>query len=182
MRWLQIAHTLPGRTRLRFPALRGDPTASEHIADALAAMPGVREVHVRPFTGSILVIHELDLTSANLVEAAQRILAPDQLLATGEPPPRPRPAVVPELSRIARLTATAFHEIDRDVRRASEGSLDLGTLFALGLLGAGAAEVATSREIPLPPWFNLAWWGYRTFITHEQEELHSSDGVDPAIV
>jgi hypothetical protein len=179
MRWLQIAHTVPGRTRLRFPALRGDTPAGERIADALAALPGVRAVHVRPFTGSILVLHELELTSASLVEAAQRILAPDRILAPGEPPPR-NPDV-PEISRVARLAAKAFREIDRDVRRASEGSLDLGTLATLGFFGFGAAGVAASRDISLPPWFNLAWWGYRTFMTNEQEAIQSAGGGDAGV-
>jgi len=176
MRWLQIAHILPGRTRLRFPALRGDAAAGERIAEELAALPGVREVRVRPFTGSILVHHEPEVTSATLALAAHRILAPDRILEVGERPPRSPD--VPELSRIARLAAKAFREIDRDVRRASQGSLDLGTLVTLGFFGAGAADVATSRELVLPPWFNLAWWCYRTFMTNEQDEIHSADGVD----
>jgi Heavy metal associated domain 2 len=176
MRWLQITHTLPGRTRLRFPALRGDALAGERIADALAATSGVHEVKVRPFTGSILVLHEPDLTSASVVEAAQRILTPDRILATGEPPPRD--PHVPELSSIARLLAKAFREINRDVRRASEGSLDLGTVVTLGFFGLGAIDVAASRELPLPPWFTLAWWGYRTFMTNEQDAIQSADCVD----
>ena len=85
---------------------------------------------------------------------------------------------LPELSRLARLLAKAFGDIDRDVRRASEGSLDLGTLATLGFFGAGAANIFASREIPLPPWFNLAWWGYRTFMTNEQDEIQSADGVE----
>jgi hypothetical protein len=52
MRWLQLAHTLPGRTRLRFPALRGDAAAAERIADALAAVPGVHEVTIALGEGS----------------------------------------------------------------------------------------------------------------------------------
>ena len=27
----------------------------------------------------------------------------------------------------------------------------------------------------MPPWFNLAWWGYRTFMTNEQDEISSLD-------
>lgn len=176
MRWLQIAHALPGRTRLRFPALRGDAAAGERLADALAAVPGVREVKVRPYTGSIVVLHDPDLPSASVAETARQILTPDRVLAVGEPPPRS--AEVPELSRLARLVAKAFRDIDRDVRRASDGSLDLGTLATLGFLGAGVADVASSRELPLPPWFNLAWWGYRTFMTNEQDEIQSADVDD----
>jgi hypothetical protein len=26
----------------------------------------------------------------------------------------------------------------------------------------------------MPPWFNLAWWGFRTFMTAEQEEIEAA--------
>ncbi|HWU89256.1 MAG TPA: hypothetical protein VN253_18445 [Kofleriaceae bacterium] len=173
MRYLQIAHALPGRTRLRCPALRAERAHAGRVADALAAMPGVREVKVRPFTGSILVDHDASITGAALVDVAQRVLACDRVLAHGERPPVQ--GAVPKLSKIAKLAAAAFREADRDVLRASEGSLDLGTLTTLAFLGAGAAQLAFDREMDLPPWFNLAWWGYRTFMTNEQAEIRSLD-------
>lgn len=171
MRYLQLIHAIPGRTRLRCPAIRTDRQGAEQVADALAAMPGVREVKVRPFTGSILVEHAPTLTSAELTGVAQRVLGCDRVLARGEVPPVE--GVVPELSKIARLAATAFRDLDRDVLRASDGSLDLGTLVTLGFFGAGAVQLVTEREMDLPPWFNLAWWGYRTFMTNEQDEIDS---------
>ena len=42
-------------------------------------------------------------------------------------------------------------------------------------LGAGAADVIASGKLPLPPWFNLAWWGFRTFMTTEQPEIQAED-------
>jgi hypothetical protein len=30
----------------------------------------------------------------------------------------------------------------------------------------------------LPPWFNLAWWGFRTFMTTEQPEIQADDGTE----
>ena len=45
------------------------------VADALAATTGVHEVKIRPYTGSILVTHDLDVTTAALVETARRVLA-----------------------------------------------------------------------------------------------------------
>jgi hypothetical protein len=27
--------------------------------------------------------------------------------------------------------------------------------------------------VPLPPWFNLAWWGFRTFVTTEQAAIRA---------
>jgi hypothetical protein len=169
MRWIQLVHAIPGRTRLRFPALRQESALVERAADQLAAIPGVLEVKVRPYTGSILITHDASVTNATVLDAAQRIVAADRVLATGEAPPESADA--PKLSRIAQLAAHAFREIDRDVLRKTGGSFDLGTLATLGFFTAGALEVGAEGEIQMPPWFNLAWWGYRTFMTNELAEI-----------
>lgn len=176
MRWLMIAHHLPDRTRLRTPVLRKDPPTCERLADTLAAIPGVREVKVRPYTGSVLVEHDEQLPIGTLVEAVRRALAIDHVLSAGEKPPLD--PEVPPFSSIARKVVLAVRELDRDIRRGSDGTVDLGMLATLGFLGAGAAEVVVSKKLPLPPWFNLAWWGFRTFMTTEQPEIDADDQAD----
>jgi hypothetical protein len=163
MAWLAIVHHLPERTRLRSPALRGDPAACTRLADVLAGVPGVREVKVRPYTGSALILHDAGVAVGPLTEAASRALGGARVLATGEAPPLS--TAVPAFSSIRQKLVAIARELDRDIRRGSEGSVDLGTLATLGMVGAGAAQVATSGELPMPPWFNLAWWSYRMFMT-----------------
>jgi len=178
MRWLAIAHHLPDRTRLRTPALRKDPAACERLADALAGIPGVREVKIRPYTGSALVFHDEGVAIEILLEMARRALDIDRVLAAGEDPPTD--PQVPAFSSLARKLVVAVREIDRDIRRGSDGTVDLGMLATLGFLGAGAAEVVASGKLRMPPWFNLAWWGFRTFMTTEQPEINAADGDDGA--
>ncbi len=172
MTWVQIRHQIPGRTRLRCDVLRHDRDACERIADVLAGLPGVREVNVRPYSSSVLVVHATDITAADLAERVRALLDAERVIPAGEAPPRAKD--VPELSKLARLAATAFREIDRDVRRMSNGSVDLGTLTTLLFLGAGAAQAMTDSELEMPPWFNLAWWGYRTFMTNETREIQAA--------
>lgn len=169
MRWIAIAHRLPERTRLRTPVLRRDRAACERVADALAKVAGVREVKVRPYTGSILVEHEPELAPETIVAAAQKVLDTPRVLAPGERPPVD--GEVPAFSSLARKVVHACLEIDRDVRRETDGSVDLGTLATLGFIGAGAAEVVATGKLPMPPWFNLAWWAFRMFTTTEKEEI-----------
>ena len=177
MRWLAIAHHLPERTRLRSPVLRKDPPQCERLADALAAVAGVREVHVRPYTGSVLILHAPEVAVATLVEVSKRVLACDKVLAAGEAPPQGDN--VPALSNLARTLAKTFREIDRDIRRISEGEVDFGTLATLGFISAGAAQVVAGGRLQMPPWFNLAWWGFRTFVTVEQDEI-AAEALDEA--
>lgn len=106
--------------------------------------------------------------ATTIVDTAARVLDV-RVLARGEPPPVPEH--VPPFSSVAQHLVRAFRELDRDIRRKSDGTVDLGTLVTLGLFGAGAAEVVTSGRLPVPPWLNLAWWGVRTFVSAEQEEI-----------
>lgn len=172
MSWLAIAHHLPERTRLICPPVRKDEAACDRLADALSAVPGVVEVKVRPYTASAVITHRPDVALQTLVDVAQRTTGAERVLAQGEAPPLD-PAV-PPLATIAKQLATVVRELDRDLLRSTRGSLDLGTLATLGFVGAGAAEVLATRKLPMPPWFNLAWWGFRTFMTAEEDEIAAS--------
>ena len=168
-RWIQIAHHLPDRTRLRTPVLRRDQSACERVADALAGIGGVRQVAVRPYTGSILIDHEARVSIDAVVAEARRVLGIERVLAAGERPPLD--PQVPAFSALARKLVAAVLEIDRDIRRGTAGTADLGTLATLGFIGAGAAEIVATGELPLPPWFNLSWWAFRMFTTTERDEI-----------
>lgn len=172
MPWIAIAHHLPTRTRLVCPPVRKDEPACERLADALAAVGGVREVKVRPYTASVVIEHGRDVAVQTLVEVARRAVGADRILAEGERPPvNPH---VPPLASLAKQVASIARQLDRDILRASDGTVDLGTLATLGFIGAGAAEVLATRKLPLPPWFNLAWWGFRTFMMAEEEEIQAA--------
>ncbi|PZW46836.1 hypothetical protein C8P66_108115 [Humitalea rosea] len=63
-----IVHALPGRLRLRLPALRGDIAGLSALALAVAALPGVAAAEASATTGSLLIQHE-GTTEAVLVLA-----------------------------------------------------------------------------------------------------------------
>jgi hypothetical protein len=173
--YLQVVHVIPGRTRLRCPAIREDRAAADRLAEALSQLRGVREVKVRPYTGSILVTHDSSVTVDALVDTAKRVLACSLVVKLGEEPPVP--TEVPELAQIARQLAQAVGSLDRDLLRFTEGDVDLGTLVTLGFFGVGAVQAVVDRELELPPWFQLAWWGYRTFMTAEQDEIAGANNA-----
>src|SRR5581483_7617758 len=50
-----LIHAVPGRLRLRVPALRGDPALAERLATAARAHPGVRRVRVNAACASLVV-------------------------------------------------------------------------------------------------------------------------------
>jgi P-type Ca2+ transporter type 2C len=53
-----VSLVVPGRARLRVPAVRGKPLLATRLADRLGAHSGVREVRASPVTGSLLVLFD----------------------------------------------------------------------------------------------------------------------------
>jgi hypothetical protein len=181
-RFVQLVHSLPGRTRLRLAWLRHHPEEATALADALAAQPGIEEVQVRPSTGSVLVLHEPDLLGMEgLLTQVQRVTGGLPVVRPGERPPEDGEALARTLqegSSLARAAARFVRGVNTDVVRASEGKADLGMLTAMGFVALGVGEVVTSGKLPLPPWFSLGWWAFRTFFSTEQAALeHSPRGL-----
>jgi Heavy metal associated domain 2 len=52
-----VAHTIPGRTRLRVPEMRKNYDYFEDIQRDLADCPGIESIETNSSTGSILIIH-----------------------------------------------------------------------------------------------------------------------------
>lgn len=166
--FLTIVHTLPGRTRLRVHPTPLEVETAEAIATHLAAQAGVTEVEVNRLTGSIRSNHRDDLSALDLLEAVRATLPGAVALAAGQAPPPAEPPT--SRSAVARSVAQAFKAVNQQVLTATNGSLDLGTIAALGFAGTGAVEVMVKGNLPAPPWFNLAWWAFRTFITFEKSD------------
>jgi len=176
IRVIYLAHECPGRLRLRAPALRHAPEVIEPLADRLAALPGMEEVRIRPFTGSVLCRFDpYQLRSGAIIDAVRSQTGIDLVLRPGERSTEEEVelarAALENGSALARAFAAMFKNLNLEVLRLSDGQVDLGTLAAAAFAAAGAAEVAATGKLPLPPWFNLGWWAFRTFTTLEKTAI-----------
>jgi len=183
-RVIQLVHSLPGRTRLRLAWLRSDPEAATALADHLSDLDGMLEVRVRPRTGSVLCQYRHPLDEERLIRAIRRhtrVATP--LARPGDAVPRARSvqdlAAHRGSATVARAMAKSASDLNREVLEFTDGRLDLATLAAMGFLTGGAVEIALTRQLPVPTWFNLAWWAFRTFMQFEQEAVNGT-GAPPA--
>lgn len=177
-RTIQIVHAIPGRVRLRCSWLRDDRHGAHALATRVADRDGVIEVRARPYTSSLLVVFDPErLDEGQVVEAVRQHAGDVRVLALGEQPPPPE--TIPPLSRIAQRTAHMMKEIDADVRRATSGAADLGTLTTLAMFVGGVYQVFSGQKVEPPHWFTLAWNGVRAFTTFEQEEIDHSEELPP---
>ncbi len=179
IRLMYVVHQSYGRLRMRLGRLRDDPSEAEAIADGLNALSGVELVEVRPFTGSVLCLYDpSSIGAARIVEELRGLSHATHVVGPGEERPAEveRELVRASLlsgSQVARAATRAVEELDLEVLRATGGSVNLGTLTSLAFLALGATEIITSGKLPLPPWFNLGWWSFRTFTISERKVIGS---------
>lgn len=64
----ELCHRIPGRLRLRIPALLDDATLGTKLLAALRTLDGVRIVRINPTCGSVIIEHRTtqEVTSAQL--------------------------------------------------------------------------------------------------------------------
>lgn len=181
-RYLKVEHTQPGRTRLRLPWLRHHPEEANPLADALSSHPGVEEVRVRPFTGSVLVLHDPELVGVEtLLDRIRRHTGEVPVVRRGETPSvevdmKALEHALSEGSSVSRAAVRCVRGVNLDLLRATDGQVDLGLLMSMGFVALGVGEVASSGKLPLPPWFSLSWWAFRTFLSTEKAAIHAPDG------
>ncbi len=175
-RRIQLVHHVPGRTRFRLSWLQEAHEEARQIATQLAERAGVLEVRVQPRTGSVLCLHEPALGVDSLLEELRRITGVGAVLRPGEkaPPPVQAPA---RGSSVGGATIGFFRDLDRDVRRVTEGRLDLATVAVAAFAGIGTVNTVVAGELPIPPWYSMAWWSFRVLATVEAEALESRRGA-----
>lgn len=169
-------HDSPGRLRLRLIWLHDRPGEADPIADAIAEAPGVREVRVRPYTGSVLVLYDPARTDVDrLSDAVCRAAGVDRLTIPGEETAHELDEMIHHAheqgSDLARAAAAFWKGMHFDVLRATGGRVSLGTLASFTMLGAAAFRVASQGRIDLPAWHQLLWWGLRSFTVAEADTL-----------
>lgn len=110
----RIVSALPGRIRLRDPALRA-PRTNERLQTVIAKFDGVRSVEGRTRSGSVVLLYDTTTTDRSSMEARVEAAAAAELSPRDDAPGRPAPPAV------ARNTAA------RNVSGSRTGPLAAGS-------------------------------------------------------
>lgn len=79
-------HHVPGRLRVKVPAIKGDARQAQELCARLRARPGVIDAEANPVTGSVLVRYDVGRIGGDAVLARLR----EEGAACGGPLPRPQ--------------------------------------------------------------------------------------------
>jgi hypothetical protein len=164
---ITIAHTVPGRIRLKVPKLRDNETLATQLQERFAATASAQLVGTNTRTGS-LVIHYDPVTIASL-EAQQALLAPlaalfpaDDLpdLAASQAQAANGEGALPPLAATIR---SFFDNVNKTVDSVTGGNADLKVLVPSLLFGLGVRSLLQSEKLMSPAWYDFLWFAIGTY-------------------
>lgn len=160
---IELRHAIPGRIRLRIPAIKGDPGLSREVHGQLSSLPVIRRVEVNPVTASVLVLYD-PADSAAIAKLGRMIVPGLDLDAL------PGPGDRDELDRHAHFSsaeavATFGRQWNRRIESATGGALDVKLLVPATLLVGGLLRLMSAKKIPSPTWYDFLWFAFGTYFT-----------------
>jgi hypothetical protein len=180
---LQIAHQVPGRVRMKIPAGKGNPELLKQISDTFGAIPGIEQVTVNPTTGSVVLHYDADRhdefhgsfhhqyhahsggrpPSTEIDDLAHRIEDEAEFLARH--------------SHTARVVVDFVKNADREIKRATNNTIDLKIVLALGIIGITVMEVGATAATPV--WVTLSIFTLNHFIEMHPQGGHAEPQAAP---
>jgi hypothetical protein len=181
-RLIYRVHQSPGRLRLRASWLHDRPDEATALADALADLDGVAGVRVRAFTGSVLLLFDPARTDeARLTAAVVAATGVPRVSVAGEETRDEIRSIIQDSteqgSELSRVAVRVIERLHVDFLRLTGGRVSLGAMLAVGMWTGAAVRVAAAGRLELPPWHQLLWLGFRSFVELEQRAIKQV--VDP---
>jgi hypothetical protein len=113
--------------------------------------PGLLEVSCNPVTASVLLVHDLATPLEAILARAEAL----GLFRVVAPQPAQQPVVSMPGASIGTLASRGVELLNGGLSGASQGRLDLPSIYFLGFLGLGVRELA--RGHVMPPALTLLW-------------------------
>jgi hypothetical protein len=143
-----ITHVSKGRVRVKIPAKKKHGEYFSQLKNYLAPLPGVVKVETNSLTGSVLVLHSVDLKS---LEDFKTMSEYSEMMGLFKVAEREAGNI-----SLGRILAGGFAGLDQSVKGLTAGLLDLPTLGIVGLLGVGVWQI--SRGDVAVPAVTALWY------------------------
>jgi len=149
----KVVSATPGRLRLRIAHAYRQPETMEHIANTLDAQPHVDEVRTNVHHGSLLIKYGGKNGGLSDVLATLEDLG----IIFGE--------ITEGGTEAATTVSSAVVDLNRRVRQATDGVVDIRFLFPLGLSILAVRQlIIKGLQFEIIPWYVLAWYSFDSFI------------------
>ncbi|AFY51278.1 hypothetical protein Nos7524_5567 [Nostoc sp. PCC 7524] len=149
----KIVSDTPGRLRLRIAQSHRQPDIMQHIAHALEAKSTVQKVRTNIHHGSIVIKH--DGTDASLEDVLATLRDLGIIFAE----------TTEGNTEAATTVASAVIDLNKRVKQATDGVVDIRFLFPLGLSFLAVRQlIIKGLQFEIIPWYVLAWYSFDSFI------------------
>jgi hypothetical protein len=171
----KVAHHVPGRMRLKLDSAKGNDALLEDIRQNLATMPGIHEILINASTGSVTVHYSVEAHPELLasIDKHQDHFSVAQAPAPGHVPPGTK---IDDMTRMieaeadfladhsdtARVVVNFCKEIDRNIKKATNNSVDLKVIVPLGLAAVTFLEIGATAATPV--WVTIGLFSLNHFI------------------
>lgn len=150
-----IKHVSPGRLRLNIPSQkRNADFFQQRLSQSLSNLAGVERIEANPLTGSVLLLHRLD------IESLARF-ARDQGLFDLQSQKR-------EVTSFHQAAIRAFNTLEGGAKELTGGAINLGALASIALIVAGVYQIMKGN-ISAIPWYTAFWYGLNLFLKSKPE-------------
>jgi hypothetical protein len=133
---------------VRIPARKGDAPYFSQLYSELTQCQGIVTCEVNPITGSVLLIHNLDLGS--IAEYTRE----HNLFVVREPNQSP--------TSMHTQVASSLSDMNNRIRSLTSGGADLWDLAFVALLGSGLYQIARGNVAAIP-WYTAFWYAFGVF-------------------
>ncbi|WP_427161507.1 HMA2 domain-containing protein [Aliinostoc sp. HNIBRCY26] len=149
----KIISDTPGRLRLRIGHAHRQADTMQHIADTLKSKSNVQDVKTNLQHGSIVIKHDATDSSWEDVLATLEDLG----VIFGE--------IGEGNTEAATTVASAVVDLNKRVKQATDGAVDIRFLFPLGLSILAVRQlIIKGLQLEIIPWYVLAWYSFDSFI------------------
>ncbi|MGO9611511.1 MAG: HMA2 domain-containing protein [Dissulfurispiraceae bacterium] len=138
-----ISHQTMGRLRVKIPSKKGAEGYFTSLKERLLGIEGVRTVETNPLTGSVLLVHGMDVRTIAEFAAANNLFSLQEL--NGYP------------AGLQQRISRTFKGMDAHLKTFTGGEIDIAGLAFLILLGAGIYQISMGNLTALP-WYGAFWY------------------------
>jgi hypothetical protein len=180
---IRVAHSSPGRVRLKVRHGKRDPAVLEGVAESFRRIPGIERVETNPVTGSVTLkfdpdrqrqfMHEVERAGALSLGPPKTDIDKLADVIEGEA------EFLAQHSAGARAFVDFVKGLDREVKVASNNSVDLKLLLAGGVVAAMVFEIGATAATPV--WVTLLLFGANHFVElRASSEARKAEVREPA--
>ncbi len=141
-------HRMARRLRVKIPAKKGDALYFETAEQIFKGCAPVEEVSTNPVTASMLIQFKGD------AEAILAFAESKQLFAVVEQ--------IEQSTDFHKTVKESFNSIDQQVKHWTQGSVNLGGLAFVALVGTGVYQIVRGNFTNIP-WYSAFWYALGIF-------------------